>query len=241
MLLHLTRHGQPAFEGGVDAGDGRQHYPGDPVLSGLGREQAHRLGQRLKELDFAGRIISSPYRRSLETAALVAAEVQVRVHLHPDLRDIVKAETRIETFRGATLEELRRDFPCLADDVVLPYPWWTAVIDEREAYTAQLMALVEPLLAQEQDVLLVGHGATVNQLTRECCCRAGQAQRGNWFGAFNAQLTTFSCEQGRVEEVRICDISFLDADQVTANLTRATEAGPAIWHDKRGTWVADPR
>jgi probable phosphoglycerate mutase len=48
----------------------------DPPLSTLGREQASRLGQRIKKLVPAA-VYSSPYRRAVETAKMLADDVRV--------------------------------------------------------------------------------------------------------------------------------------------------------------------
>lgn len=73
MRIFITRHGQVATEaecfGDVD-------YPkGDMPLSALGVKQAHLLGKRLFAEGFSGRIFSSPYIRTLQTAEAIAEEL----------------------------------------------------------------------------------------------------------------------------------------------------------------------
>jgi broad specificity phosphatase PhoE len=231
MLLHLTRHGQPgSWSEAVSDREGL--LGGDPVLTELGREQARLLGRYLARLGFRGRIWSSPYRRAAETADGVAGALGVTFEVRAELRDIVKDETPRHHIGGRTLAELRQTYRQLADGP-LAFPWWTTTTDDRAELTARLVRLVEPMLAGNEDLLLVGHGATVNQLTQVFTKRAGRADLGNWFGAWNVQLTTFAVARDGMKLVRLGDVSFLQPRQTTANqgcladgLDAGTGAGP---------------
>jgi len=66
MLLYLVRHAQTASSA-VDSFNGR----GDLPLTDQGREQARKLGERLKSVRFAA-VARSPLGRTKETAELVA-------------------------------------------------------------------------------------------------------------------------------------------------------------------------
>ena len=68
MRLYLVRHGEAA--------------PGEPdedrLLTSTGREQARRLGERLREASAApAAVLHSPLVRARETAELIAAELDV--------------------------------------------------------------------------------------------------------------------------------------------------------------------
>lgn len=217
MFLHLTRHGQPQpWREAV--GDQEGLLGGDPALTDLGMEQARCLGRRLKSLGFRGRIWSSPYRRAAQTADLAAAELGTAFAVTAALRDIVKEATPRPHLRGLPLHELRARYPRL-DGVAagLPFPWWTDATDDRAGFTRRIVDWLEPLLAMPEDLLLVGHGATVNQLTQVFTRRAGRGDLGDWFGAWNAQLTTFEIREERVRLVGLADISFMPREIVTAN------------------------
>ena len=69
MLLYLARHAQTASSA-VDSFNGRGELP----LTERGREQARRLGERLKGIRFAV-VVRSPLGRTKETADLVAPGV----------------------------------------------------------------------------------------------------------------------------------------------------------------------
>lgn len=231
MLLHLTRHGQPVHAI-RQAEDAEGLLGGDPVLTALGREQARLLGRYLARVGFRGRIWSSPYRRAAETANFAAGELGLSFELRAELRDIVKDQTPRHQVGGQAFAELRRSYRHLADGQ-LPFPWWTTATDDRAELTQRLVRLVEPMLNGIEDLLLVGHGATVNQLTQVFTKRAGRGDLGNWFGSWNAQLTTFAVESGTVKLVRLGDVSFLTPRQTTANegcladgLDAGTGAGP---------------
>jgi broad specificity phosphatase PhoE len=224
MLLHLTRHGQPLPD--ADAVSDREGLlGGDPPLTDVGREQSRCLGRYLSSLGFHGRIWSSPYRRAAETADYIAAAVGTTFELQADLRDIVKDQTPRNQIGGAPLANLRASYPNLVGGA-LPFPWWTTASDDRAELTQRLLRLIEPMLAGTEDLVAVGHGATVNQLTQVFTKRAGRGDLGDWFGSWNVQLTTFEVTGGRVRLVRLADVSFL-----TPRLTTANQACLADGHD----------
>jgi broad specificity phosphatase PhoE len=73
MLLYLARHAQTASSA-VDSFNGR----GELALTGQGREQARRLGERLAGVRFAA-VYRSPLGRTAETAALIAPHTPAEV------------------------------------------------------------------------------------------------------------------------------------------------------------------
>lgn len=224
MLLHITRHGQPVpYSDAVSDREGL--LGGDPPLTDVGREQSRCLGRYLRSLGFHGRIWSSPYRRAAETADCIAGEVGTTFEVQADLRDIVKDQTPRNQIGGATLADLRARYRNLADGA-LPFPWWTTASDDRRKLTQRLLRLVEPMLGGDEDLVAVGHGATVNQLTQVFTQRAGRADLGSWFGSWNVQLTTFDVTGETVRLVRLADVSFL-----TPRLTTANQACLADGHD----------
>src|SRR2546425_9338982 len=52
----------------------------DPPLSAVGRDQARRLGERVKQIQPAA-IYSSPYRRAVETARAITDDIRVDARL----------------------------------------------------------------------------------------------------------------------------------------------------------------
>lgn len=159
MKIYITRHGQvtpKVFENSVD-------YPtGDIPLTDIGQAQATCLGKELKARNFKGRIISSPYRRTMMTANLAAAECGAPVYVDGALREMFFSEESANAFDGMNLETLKTLFPYVAEDAVLPYPWWTTKVDVLEDITERLKAFWKPILASGNDeVLAVGHGASV--------------------------------------------------------------------------------
>jgi broad specificity phosphatase PhoE len=83
MDLYLVRHGESDIPP-----DRVQHdYP----LSALGREQARRVGERFRGLHI-DRLITTPYKRTRETAAAIAATTGVEAIDEPGLGAIEAGE-----------------------------------------------------------------------------------------------------------------------------------------------------
>jgi len=93
MNLYLIRHGESDIPE-----DRVQHdYP----LSALGREQAQRLGERLRGMHI-DRLITTPFKRTLETAAAVAATTGVDLVEEPGLGAIDAGELQRVPFSQRT-------------------------------------------------------------------------------------------------------------------------------------------
>lgn len=159
MKIYITRHGQVCpteFFGSAD-------FPMfDIPLSKLGQKQAECLAAFLKEKDFKGKIFSSPYRRTMMTADAVAKACGLPISPVQALREIIKTDESAKEFEGMTLKQLKTEFPTVAEDATLLYPWWNEFKDTREAVIKRVSDFWESLLqAGEQEALLVGHGASV--------------------------------------------------------------------------------
>lgn len=81
-LLYLLRHGESAWN---DVG----RYQGrlDTPLSELGQHQAATIAEHLRPVPLDA-IYSSPLRRALDTALVIAAGRPLEVHIEPDLVEI---------------------------------------------------------------------------------------------------------------------------------------------------------
>ncbi len=169
MIRYITRHGQVA-ESAEYLGD--PLYPvGECPLSEMGREQALRLGERLKEMGFTGRILSSPYMRTLETAELIAGKTGSTILPFAPIREIFKTDEAATGFEGKTIEQMKALYPHIDPEAELPWPWWysadgTLHGESSEEVLERVRLGVEELEARfgEEELLLVGHGASTGAL-----------------------------------------------------------------------------
>ena len=78
QVIYLIRHGETVFNR-----DGRVQGHTESDLSELGREQARRVGDRIRGVEFDA-VFTSPLRRAEETCSIDvpsgATQVWVRVH-----------------------------------------------------------------------------------------------------------------------------------------------------------------
>lgn len=165
MIVYITRHGQvlaKEYYGDV-------MYPaGDLPLTPLGRRQAQCLAEHLRSLGFRGRIAASPYRRTAETADIIASALGLGVTLLPCLREIMKTEAGARDFRGMSLAELHALFPTTRETKSLPFPWWTENMDTQQDVARRVKEGLEAFLptVKERELLLVGHGASCGAMHR---------------------------------------------------------------------------
>jgi len=162
MKIYITRHGQvlPAKSYG-DV----QFPAGDPPLTEVGRKQAGHLGAYLKHLGFCGKIYSSPYRRTLETAEIIAEHTDSEIIPWVPMREIMKTHEAAEEFCGMTSDEMIEMFPHVVKEIKLPYPWWEKKQDSEEDVLKRVGTGFSELMPEE-DVLFVGHGASAGHMIR---------------------------------------------------------------------------
>lgn len=216
MILRLARHGQPAVDN-MAPGANYELPDGDYPLTALGREQAQLLGEHLKKSNFKGRIFSSPYARTMETASVAASVCGLEVIPAPAIQEIRFYPE--PPCPGMTLAEMRQHYPNIAREVSLEYPWMSSKGPEETAdVQKRVFSFLESLIAvpPADEILLVGHGASVGAVKNFMIGKAGfTGYPGyNW----NASLCTFEIHaDGRVEIIELNRIDFMPLDKVTSN------------------------
>lgn len=160
MKIYITRHGQVSFH--TEYHNGNIALPkGEVLLSDLGRQQAILLGKKLKELDFHGKIYASPLLRTMETADLIAKETGSTIIPVPWLQEIFGEQAFIDVYRGYSIEELRKYYFGIAEGAVLDYPWWVMKAETPEMVKERVIRGLDKYMhEEEEDILLVGHGAS---------------------------------------------------------------------------------
>lgn len=98
----------------------------DPGLTPTGVGQARELADRLLGSGI-GRIVASPYRRTLQTAAIVAEALEVPVEVEP----LVRERCAFSCDQGSAPQELARDWPDLDLGGLGPC-WWGGAIESVE-------------------------------------------------------------------------------------------------------------
>jgi broad specificity phosphatase PhoE len=112
----------------------------DPVLTETGRTQAMLAADRLAE-HRPTRLVTSPYRRALETAAIIAERLGLDIRVDP----LVRERCAFSCDQGTPASVLARQWPGI-DFSGLDEIWWgrriesQLSIDERSRRFAQAMA-----------------------------------------------------------------------------------------------------
>ena len=133
--------------------------PYDPPLSEDGVVQARQLGQRLVGESIA-HIFASPFLRTVQTASMVADALDLPVKLESGLSEWLNPAWMKTEPERLPLEVLQEHFPRIdpsyTSRVIARYPETNDQVLTRTSET------VQRLVAEfSQDILLVGHGASV--------------------------------------------------------------------------------
>ena len=154
--IAFARHGETAWTGKRFAGQS------DLPLTDHGRASAAALAARVVESgvveDPASVIVSSPLRRALETAAIVAETVDRPVHTDPRWM-----EAGFGSVEGLTFDEGSLAWPGVfarlaAGDAAIDWPDGETWLALHERVTAGL----DDVLARDVPVLVVGHGIAIH-------------------------------------------------------------------------------
>jgi broad specificity phosphatase PhoE len=148
--LILVRHGES--EGNRDR-TFTQHA--DVPLTALGREQARAAADRIGRLFRPARLVSSPFARARETAAIIAASLGVPVELEPALQ-----EQSFGVFAGQPYTAL------LSDAAYHEGPRWHWRPEGGESLTdvsARVVPAFERIARARagQDTVVVSHGGVM--------------------------------------------------------------------------------
>lgn len=174
QVVYLARHGHREDFIGDKWGD-RWHRtaerPHDPALSEIGVRQAQELGERLRAGDDGATIqpirhvFASPFLRTVETAAHVAAALGLTVKIEGGICEWLNPEWYRRAPAFLPPEEMERRFPGRIDlsytsRVVRAFP----ESDERDDAWPHVRETMARLIAQygaDGPLLFVGHGSSV--------------------------------------------------------------------------------
>ena len=207
---------------GLPPGANHEFPPMDLELSVLGLEQAHLLGRHLKSVGFQGRIISSPLLRTVSTADAIAEECGLTFYLEPRMQ-----EMRVYTapYMGLNIDQIHKAFPRLAQDATLPWPWTVEDPNEQvDQVSVRVNELVDELLANPpaEDILLIGHGATLGALKRNLYRRSGHEEESGYY--WNCALSRYDvAPDGSARMVELVRHDFMPDDMVTSNKRKLTD------------------
>ena len=206
--MFFTRHAQRATV---------QAPSYDPPLTPLGRKQTELLAAELKKRNFQGIIYASPYRRTLETAAIIAEATNSKIVPLAGLQEYV-SHAGYPRVQVRTFKELQKEFPLLTGST-LPDQWALkgpeTLLDVKKRVEKLLQAL--PAKPEKVDWLFVTHGAVVKGaylLSIDYNSGKLPSMPMNW----NCCLSEYNfTPNGKLQLVTLFDVSFLPKDMITSN------------------------
>jgi broad specificity phosphatase PhoE len=156
----LLRHGQSEFNLHFTA---TKRDPGiaDPRLTPLGQAQAEAARTAL-QTEGVRRIIASPYTRALQTAAPLAGALNLKVEVHPGIRERFHFTCDIGSPRTAlTAAWPEHDF------AHLPETWWPAETETAESVDERAADFRAEMRNSDlwQHTVVVSHWAFILALT----------------------------------------------------------------------------
>jgi len=209
--LFVTRHGQRAKVQPPDY---------DPPLTPDGRKQAELVAGELAKRNFKGVIYASPYRRTLETAAIIAVKLNMPLYVMPAIQEHVSRPGKPRTL-ARPLSALKKEFPLICtvsmnDDWLICGPELPMQVKARVRKMLETM----PVKKAAGDWLFVTHGAVTKGFQFICSDYRGDVwpeMPMNW----NCCLSEYKfTADGKLQLISLFDVSFLPEELVTSNEKR---------------------
>jgi broad specificity phosphatase PhoE len=133
----------------------------DPPLTATGRGQAARLADRLAEADVK-RLVTSPYRRALETATIVANALGLAITVEP----LIRERCVFSCDEGTSPGQLAALWPDL-DFAHLEELWWGLSAESEVSLDRRCAAFraKTDFLADRSEVAVITHWGVIRALT----------------------------------------------------------------------------
>jgi broad specificity phosphatase PhoE/ribonuclease HI len=157
----LVRHGVTEHtERKVFSGSGGT----DPELTDTGRDQAKRAGEWIRALGGVDAVVSSPLRRTQETANVIASALGLEVDVEPGIAEVAFGDWEGHTF-GEILEHWPQDLQKWLDSTAIAPPRGEAIDVVRERVFEARDRLID--LHAEKTVVVVSHVTPIKLLVAD--------------------------------------------------------------------------
>ncbi len=201
----LVRHGETLWNQ-----QGRMQGQHDSPLTELGVRQARQLARRLKEVAFSA-LYSSDLGRAYRTAVSIAEETR-----HEIVSDTRLRERHFGVFEGLTSTEIKTRYPehyarFASRDPEFAMPGGESAVDFQRR-CLDCLAEIAGRHAGDTTVV-VAHGLVLDALYRTALGMKLDQPRG--FPLLNCSINTFRFEAGEWKNVSLCDVTHLEAEDVT--------------------------
>ncbi|KIL92243.1 hypothetical protein FAVG1_04651 [Fusarium avenaceum] len=178
-IIHCVRHGQ-----GVHNLSHANHHLPDPELTPLGEEQARSLCAKYPKLANVQLIVSSPLRRTLQTA-LMAFPSQLEGGLQVLALPEMQEASNLICDTGRDLSEVKADFEQLPVNFDVVETGWHIKEDKWAPVASSLLKraqIARQWLSerQEAEIVVITHGCFLHFLTDD------------WINAVNSQATDWA-------------------------------------------------
>lgn len=194
--LYLIRHAQSQGNTGEDL------TSGDADLTEVGREQARRLGERMRDQRLDA-IYASPMRRTQQTALAIGEVADVEVFPKADLREVELGRP------DADARLLSPEKQVLIADRVVQEGTWDAFPGSEGSAAARtrVRAVIEDIVRKNEGrrIAVVTHAAFIQTLVSVVL----GVERDFVFYPFNASITSVRAKDGRFVIWRLNDVAHL--------------------------------
>ena len=188
----------------------------DPPLTKLGVKQAEKAAIFLKKHNFNGKIYASPYRRTLETASIIAKHLNKKVYIATFIQEFVRFPG-VHPIKYRPLSLLQKEFPLIAKDAQLSPNWTIKTKETLDSVKKRYNLGIKNLNLKDNDeILLVTHGAVLKAAHMDAINVDSNYKwsKTNW----NCCISSYEFNNKSNCKVKLFfDVSFLLDEEITNN------------------------
>ena len=163
MKLYMIRHGQS------EANAHRDYSIKDPLLTNIGWSQALETGYYLREIleDIDCMLMSSPYRRTLQTASEISRLANLPIIVEKDLFEFNGMQDPDQPLMGS--KDMAVLFPTISeisDDIGMD-SWDSSPGETRRDFEVRVTRMMDMLMGYAQsidEIVVVSHGSFIRKM-----------------------------------------------------------------------------
>ena len=200
MIIYIVRHGQS------QANIGLTNNP-DSSLTDLGHRQAETVANQLSGKGVST-ILSSPFRRVLETAHPLCRKTNMKAEVFPDVCEWSHKDCGgMDTFVGRPIDEIlaKHSWTCApVPDIPLTEQWWADWPESPDEFKKRCKSVADKLISRFGDtdhaIAIFLHGATYIGLSAALSGSISQLSAEEMLGIIpNGHINTIGVENGKYQ------------------------------------------
>jgi len=212
VSVYITRHAQPMATSEFSDDDFRL------PLTGLGENQARKLGTKLARAGFCGEVYSSPFHRCTQTADIICEATETEFYVYTGISE--RGGSWVHEMSYETMPLNESEYKNISVIIKDSRTSWPDAEETKEDIERRFGISLEEILTSDIDeVLFVSHGAVCGAALQYLCGEDVDSKlqgSAGYYLQYNTGLTEVLMDEGpNVQQNN--NVDHLSKDEITSN------------------------